>query len=614
MASVSGSSGQCEFTFTDGNGMASNSPPPIPSIHFPGYFPTRATNPPIPLGPDTELGDDFISSIDWSDLKVMSLISSIPLPPMQSVPLTGSAFHTSCQGLAPYMSSESPSRSDGTTMPASQSLTLSHSGFPSLSTSPTLPPPPLPSPTTTPASQSLTLSHSDSPSLSTSPTLPPPPLPSPTPIPEHQQSSSLHGNPNTVDDSDESACSQQANSSTWQARNPGQPIIQPRVALPHQTAAQKASCKIARAQKAAKAKLLYESIEVFLNDQRSKTEALSRQHDVTVDHVKQLIGGETHYHTSQKIQLRNALVHAKAVEVNTGHPVGSKFPMVDIQRMVQEDLKARTLTCEEEEEYITKLAEHRDIKVHGVCANNTAASHDVLVTVDRVATELENLRDRTGIYAMLTRYNSADFWDNVLQKPIADIARQYEQWACTQNQNLVERDSLSNMRKQVTRYISDGLRKITGKCDIAMNYINYDAGIVQAYNVQLVNWPEKVKFGNPSTIGTVAEIRALHDALKAGTCTWKKLTRRELDAHSTEVTNRVAVGDVVKKTRKKRSDTGVPRKRKVPADAPGTETQNGSARKKLKASVLRTRTVPKSVAFLPDNADDDTEEEEEAEE
>ncbi|KAF9230659.1 hypothetical protein BU15DRAFT_57027 [Melanogaster broomeanus] len=73
-----------------------------------------------------------------------------------------------------------------------------------------------------------------------------------------------------------------------------------------------------------------------------------------------------------------------------------------------------------------------------------------------------------------------------------------------------------------------------------MNYIKYDVGIVQAYNVQLVNWPEKVKFGNPSTIGTVAEIRALRDALKAGTCTWKKLTRRELDAHSAEVTNRVA--------------------------------------------------------------------------
>ncbi|KAF9242896.1 hypothetical protein BU15DRAFT_43446 [Melanogaster broomeanus] len=492
------------------------------------------------------------------------------------------------------MSSESPSRSDGTTTPASQSLTLSHSDFPSLSTSPTLPPPPLPSPTTTPASQSLTLSHSDFPSLSTSPTLPPLPLPPPTPIPEHQQSSSLHGNPITVDDSDESACSQQANSSTWQARNPGQPVIQPRVAPPRQTAAQKASREIARAQKAAKAKLLYKSIEAFLNDQRSKTEALSRQHDVTIDHVKQLIGGETHYHTSRKIQLRNALVHAKAVEVNTG-----QRGVHDLTKMVQEDLKARTLTCEEEEEYIMKLAEHRDVKVHGVRANNTAASRDVLVTVDRVATEVR-------IYATLfmtrghindsiqstwsSTDNSADFWDDVLQKPVADVARQYEQWACTQNQN-----SLSNMHKQVTRYISDGLRKITGKHDIAMNYINYDAGIVQAYNVQLVNWPEKVKFGNPSTIGTVTEIHALRDALKAGTCTWKKLTRRELDAHSTEVTNHVAVGDVVKKTRKKRSDAGVPRKRKAPADAPGTETQNGSARKKLKASVLRTRTVPKSV-------------------
>ncbi|KAF9232690.1 hypothetical protein BU15DRAFT_80959 [Melanogaster broomeanus] len=473
----------------------------------------------------------------------------MPLPPTESVPLTGSACHTSHQHFPPYTSSESPSCSDGTT---------------------------------TPASQLLTLSRSDIRSLSTSPALPPPHVPSPTPIPEHQRSSSHHGNPNTLDDSDEPAFSQQANSSTWQARNPGQPVIQPRVAPPRQTAAQKASHDIARAQKAAKAKLLYESIEAFLKDQRSKTETLACQHDVN------------------------------------RRPVGSKFPMADIQRMVQEDLKTRTLTCEEEEEYIMNLAEHRDVKVHGVCANNTAASRDVLVT-------LENLRDRTGIYATLfvtrghindsiqstwsSTDNSADFWDDVIQKPIADIARQYEQWACTQNQN-----SLSNMRKQVTRYISDGLRKITGKRDIAMNYLNYDVGIVQAYDVQLVNWPEKVKFGNPSTIGTVSEIRALRDALKAGTCTWKKLTHRELDAHSTEVTSHMAVGDVVKKTRKKRSDAGVPRKHKMPANAPSTETRNASAQKKLKGPMLRMRTVPKSVAFLPDNVDDDTEEEEEEEE
>ncbi|KAF9245370.1 hypothetical protein BU15DRAFT_58971 [Melanogaster broomeanus] len=526
MISVSNNSNQYEFTFIDvtKNGTASKSPPPIPSIHLPGYFPTGASNPPIPLGPDVDLGDDFISSIDWSDPKVISLVSSMPLPPTESVPLTGSACHTSHQHFPPYTSSESPSCSDGTTMPASQLLTLS---------------------------------RSDIRSLSTSPALPPPHVPSPTPIPEHQRSSSHHGNPSTLDDSDEPAFSQQANSSTWQARNPGQPVIQPRVAPPRQTAAQKASRDIARAQKAAKAKLLYESIEAFLKDQRSKTETLARQHDVTVDHVRQLIGGETHYHTSRKIQLRNALVHAKAVEVNTVQLLTEikvarwvlNSPWPDIQRMVQEDLKTRTLTCEEEEEYITNLAEHRDVKVHGVRANNTAASRDVLVTVDRIATEA----------------------------------------------NLVERDSLSNMRKQVTRYISDGLseqsvsRKITGKRDIAMNYLNYDVGIVQAYDVQLVNWPEKVKFGNPSTIGTVSEI--------AGTCTWKKLTRRELDAHSAEVTSRMAVGDVVKKTRKKR-----------------TETRNASAQKKLKGPMLRMWTVPKSVAFLPDNVDDDTEEEEEEEE
>ncbi|KIJ58005.1 hypothetical protein HYDPIDRAFT_56796, partial [Hydnomerulius pinastri MD-312] len=360
---------------------------------------------------------------------------------------------------------------------------------------------------------------------------------------------------------------------TWQTRNPGQPVIQPRAAPPRQTAAEKASRGIVKAQNATKAKLLDNAIEAFMKEQKSKLEALARQHDVTVDHVKQLIGGETHYHTTCKAQLRNALVHAKALEVNKDRPIGSKFSMAEIQKMVQEDLKTRTVTCTEEEEYIAQLAEHRHVKVHGIRANNTAAARDVLVTVDRVATELENLRDRTGIYATLfvthghindsiqstwaSTDNSADFWDDVIQKPIADIASQYEQWACTQNQSR----SLFLSESVSPSLIADLMPDlITGKGDIPMNYLNYDKGIVQAYGVQLINWPPTVKFANPSTIGTVVEIRRLRDTLKTGTCTWKKLSRRELDAHSAEVASRIATGEVVKKRRKKRSDAGVARK------------------------------------------------------
>ena len=34
-----------------------------------------------------------------------------------------------------------------------------------------------------------------------------------------------------------------------------------------------------------------------------------------------------------------------------------------------------------------------------------------------------------------TTDNSAEFWEDVFGFQISDIARQYEQWACTQNQS-----------------------------------------------------------------------------------------------------------------------------------------------------------------------------------
>jgi hypothetical protein len=65
--------------------------------------------------------------------------------------------------------------------------------------------------------------------------------------------------------------------------------------------------------------------------------------------------------------------------------------------------------------------------------------------------KLDDLRVRTGIYAtvfvvrghindttqssMHGTDNSDDFWEDVYDLPMADFLRQYEQWACTQNQS-----------------------------------------------------------------------------------------------------------------------------------------------------------------------------------
>lgn len=93
-----------------------------------------------------------------------------------------------------------------------------------------------------------------------------------------------------------------------------------------------------------------------------------------------------------------------------------------------------------------------------------------------------------------------------------------------------------------------------------MNYNNYETAIVETYAVRLVGWLQGVKFISPSNIGTVGEIRKLHDTLRAKTCYWAALTPAEVKAHTATLDVRWLTGETVQQLRKKRSDAGISRK------------------------------------------------------
>jgi hypothetical protein len=70
--------------------------------------------------------------------------------------------------------------------------------------------------------------------------------------------------------------------------------------------------------------------------------------------------------------------------------------------------------------------------------------------------------------------------------------------------------------------------QMTGKDNIGMNDPNYIKSIILSYSIVLDGWPATIPFTSPWNIHTVAEIWELHGALKARTCTWKRLTRTKL--------------------------------------------------------------------------------------
>ncbi|KAI6011557.1 hypothetical protein PISMIDRAFT_123097, partial [Pisolithus microcarpus 441] len=320
------------------------------------------------------------------------------------------------------------------------------------------------------------------------------------------------------------------------------------------------------------------------------------------EYLKGLVGGETHYHSSQKVQRHNALLHAKALEVNADRPCGTKYSLKEIQQMVKDDKRLQNLSQEEMDQYVSTLKEHCDMKTHSVRANNEVSRFNMyaLHSPDCHHHKLNGLRNCTGIYATLLVMrghindsiqstwtmtdNLAEFWEDVFGHQIADVTRQYEQWACTQNQNLVEHDSLGSLHKQITKAVSSGL------------------AIVETYGVRLVGWPEGVKFANPSVIGTVVEARKLRDALHSGSCFWKRLSKNELDLFVTELNSHRMAGDTVRKPRKKCSDAGITRKRKAPIGS----KENVQVRKKAHSS--HRCNLPKSVEFISTSDEEDSEE------
>jgi hypothetical protein len=154
------------------------------------------------------------------------------------------------------------------------------------------------------------------PKLPTHPSLSDPPPHTPSPHPS--ECSSLDHDP---PDPPSPTCAgplREANSSSWAAHNPTRPVLRPRTPPPRLTDAQKASRKIKRDQKHEAAKHLHDGVVQYLNEQRLKIEALARTHNVTSKHVNDIIGSQTNYHKSRKPQLINALVHAKAKEMNAG--------------------------------------------------------------------------------------------------------------------------------------------------------------------------------------------------------------------------------------------------------------------------------------------------------
>ncbi|KAJ7700311.1 hypothetical protein B0H17DRAFT_925532, partial [Mycena rosella] len=163
-------------------------------------------------------------------------------------------------------------------------------------------------------------------------------------------------------------------------------------------------------------------------------------------------------------------------------------------------------------------------------------------------------RPRHTIPTELESWDALKFIEDILRLDPRDIAAQFELWAVAREKGLTGVDTLRSMRKEVTKYISTGLRDTTKKKKISMNYLQYRKAIVLKYGVVLKGYPLEGDLVNPNNINDIESIAKVRDALKSGECFWYRMSPREREIEKEEYSRLVEEGAIQEHTRKVRSD------------------------------------------------------------
>ncbi|KAJ7120514.1 hypothetical protein C8R43DRAFT_846623, partial [Mycena crocata] len=320
-----------------------------------------------------------------------------------------------------------------------------------------------------------------------------------------------------------------------------------------------------------KSQKLTADLNEWAREREERAHELALKHSIKVAEVRRRMMSSSAYKPKRKVSLYNAKISRIMANLNEGLPLGERYKMPAVKRMVTEDPSMlEDFTPDEEEEMVLEVQEKRKTKQRGTRANNLAASADARRTLLRLYQEITRLAERCGMvgFAMFTRGHIHDrtipasieswgalaFFREVLKRDPADVATLFELWVLNRERGNLGHLTLREMQQECTAIITSGLREILNITKVAMNYENYINALVLGKGVGLVGWPEGVDFKRMSKQSAIGPLRKLRDALKDTTCHWKKLSESEKKRLAAQFKEMVDEGEVrVKEKKSKRS-------------------------------------------------------------
>ncbi|KAJ7083027.1 hypothetical protein C8R44DRAFT_746328 [Mycena epipterygia] len=358
-------------------------------------------------------------------------------------------------------------------------------------------------------------------------------------------------------------------------RNPGRQVQLSR-RRPGKSNAAKASDSLRLAQARGRKVDFHDAIDKEFSDRNAAVARIAQEFSKKESYVRGILCSISQFKSRRAPSLRNAVLHQRWLDQDEG----DKKDLHELRQDLAEDIEDGTIVLgdiddEERQRLINQLLEHRMLKRRGVRGTTKASQLDARQTASRIGDALVDLHDRTGVrgVAFFTRGNADDptlphcvdsddamsFLLEVLQIAPLDFLRKFEQWSCTRDEGSREKNGINDVRKEVSKLIQDGLRKIKNNNSLLMEYVNYDVAIREGKAVELAGWPVDINIKARAEWG-VETARRVRDMLRSGAIHWVVMTRTQHAALVTEHNaKRVELGAGALRKRRPRSDKGVPR-------------------------------------------------------
>ncbi|KAF8130812.1 hypothetical protein EV363DRAFT_1138899, partial [Boletus edulis] len=311
------------------------------------------------------------------------------------------------------------------------------------------------------------------------------------------------------------------------------------------------------------------------------TKTLASQHHKSIRQVEgSLIYGQASFcRRREKVSPWNAFCWKKRQSSRAAdNPNGGKTVLHDLVTGSKEEY--HTLTADEKENLVAEYSEFRADKMVRKRVSVSSKINDATHTLQAVESELDNLKARTGVEAILYASRGTtdlplrglafatggvkDFMASVMGVDKIDLVSKMEGFAIQGMRGAAKnhQERVSHLRGQIREIITRKLHEVTGDPSAKMQWKYYFRNVVMRHKVMIKGWPSTIPFANLSDMSSsYSQLEMLLRKWESGAISWEVVSDEELETLREERNIQIEAGEIEDPSRRPRADKGTKRKR-----------------------------------------------------